>query len=115
MTTLVAVYNSKRCIGRCDAKCYAWLDQPRRHKVRCTCICGGRNHGAGETLAISNVRAGIGLAHADLALFADKHRLRCEEIVAIDRLIVPDAEHARELAYLKLHQLELPFEAQHAG
>lgn len=35
---------------RCDAKCY------NGKHARCTCICGGRNHGAGLQKAIDNVR-----------------------------------------------------------
>jgi hypothetical protein len=42
MTTLIAVYNSDGCAGRCDSRCYdAEWDE-------CDCICGGRNHGAGK-------------------------------------------------------------------
>lgn len=41
MTTLIAVYNSDGCVGRCDAKCYL-ASEPD-----CECICGGVNHGAG--------------------------------------------------------------------
>lgn len=35
---------------RCDAKCY------NGHDHRCTCICGGKNHGAGLQKALDNVR-----------------------------------------------------------
>lgn len=50
MTTLIAVYTSDGCEGRCDAKCYdAEWDE-------CTCICGGRNHGAGKQQALDNTR-----------------------------------------------------------
>jgi len=48
MTTLIAVYNGERCIGRCDAKC---------HNAKgpvCTCICGGKNHGVGLAQAMVN-------------------------------------------------------------
>jgi hypothetical protein len=50
MTTLIAVYNSEGCVGRCDAKCYdaEWDD--------CDCTCGGRNHGAGLEQATDNIR-----------------------------------------------------------
>ena len=50
MTTLIAVYDSEGCVGRCDAKCYEadWDD--------CDCICQGRNHGAGKQQAIDNTR-----------------------------------------------------------
>lgn len=50
MTTLIAVYNSDGCVGRCDAKCY------NAEHPNCTCICGGRNHGAGLKQAVENTR-----------------------------------------------------------
>ena len=50
MTTLIAVYNSSGCIGRCDAKCYD------AQSADCDCICGGANHGAGQEAAIDNTR-----------------------------------------------------------
>ena len=48
MTTLIAVYNSEGCVGRCDARCY------NATGPNCTCICGGANHGAGYDKAVSN-------------------------------------------------------------
>jgi hypothetical protein len=48
--TLIAVYNSEGCVGRCDAKCYQATDPV------CDCICGGINHGAGLTKATGNTR-----------------------------------------------------------
>lgn len=48
MTTLIAHYNSEGCTGRCDAKCYNATD------VKCDCICGGINHGAGKAKALDN-------------------------------------------------------------
>ena len=50
MATLIAVYNSDGCIGRCDAKC------TEATTPECTCICGGMNHGAGRDKAIANTR-----------------------------------------------------------
>jgi len=51
MTTLIAAYKSDgRCIGRCDANCY------NAHDTRCTCICGGANHGIGFHNALQNTR-----------------------------------------------------------
>lgn len=50
MSTLIAVYNSDGCVGRCDAKCYNATD------AKCDCICGGRNHGAGKQQAMDNTR-----------------------------------------------------------
>lgn len=49
MATLMAVYNSEGCVGRCDARCYNAIHP------NCTCICGGRNHGKGEAFAVLNV------------------------------------------------------------
>lgn len=48
MTTLIAVYTSSGCVGRCDAKCY------EATTPHCECICGGINHGAGRNQAITN-------------------------------------------------------------
>ncbi|MFZ5882473.1 MAG: hypothetical protein ACOYYI_01685 [Chloroflexota bacterium] len=50
MTTLIAVYGSDGCEGRCDARCY------EAHEPHCDCICGGRNHGAGLQRAMQNTR-----------------------------------------------------------
>ena len=50
MATLIAVYNSEGCVGRCDAKCYD------AHEPECDCICGGMNHGAGQQKATDNTR-----------------------------------------------------------
>jgi hypothetical protein len=51
LTTLIAVYNSDGCVGRCDAKCYEAADPD------CDCICGGRNHGVGRARAVENTAA----------------------------------------------------------
>lgn len=50
MTTLIAVYNSEGCVGRCDAKCY------NAEHEHCDCICGGTNHGAGVKKAMENTQ-----------------------------------------------------------
>jgi hypothetical protein len=46
--TLIAVYNSEGCVGRCDARCYGATTP------ECDCICGGMNHGAGKNKAMAN-------------------------------------------------------------
>lgn len=51
MTTLISVYNSEGCVGRCDAHCYN-----AKPGTKCECICGGANHAAGEQQATDNVR-----------------------------------------------------------
>jgi hypothetical protein len=48
--TLMAVYTSDGCEGRCDAKCY------NAKEPHCDCICGGMNHGAGLAQATENTR-----------------------------------------------------------
>lgn len=53
--TLIAVYKSSGdkgavCVGRCDARCY------EASEPQCECICGGRNHGAGQQRAMDNTR-----------------------------------------------------------
>jgi hypothetical protein len=48
--TLIAVYTSQGCIGRCDAKCY------EAQEPECDCICGGMNHGEGWQQARDNTR-----------------------------------------------------------
>jgi hypothetical protein len=49
--TLISVYNSDGCVGRCDARCYGAKHQG------CDCVCGGRNHGRGERAAIEQTAA----------------------------------------------------------
>jgi hypothetical protein len=51
MTTLIAVYTSSGCVGRCDAKCYS-----AEGGTPCDCICQGKNHGAGRQQALDNTR-----------------------------------------------------------
>jgi hypothetical protein len=51
MTTLIAVFDSDGCRGRCDARCY-----DATHPG-CDCICGGKNHGAGLAQAEANTQA----------------------------------------------------------
>jgi hypothetical protein len=48
--TLIAVYNSEGCVGRCDAKCY------EASHPECDCVCGGMNHGAGKDKALTNTK-----------------------------------------------------------
>jgi len=40
--TLVSVYNSGGCVGRCDAKCHD------AKAAKCACVCGGACHGKGS-------------------------------------------------------------------
>ena len=47
---LIEVRNSEGIVGRCDAKCY------NTEGPDCDCICGGKNHGAGQQQAMDNTR-----------------------------------------------------------
>lgn len=55
MTTLIAVFNSEGCVGRCDAKCYDAT------QMECDCACGGRNHGQGLRQAQENTAEMAGM------------------------------------------------------
>ncbi|MFI6289984.1 hypothetical protein ACIBEJ_00275 [Nonomuraea sp. NPDC050790] len=50
MTILLAVYAGPICVGRCDHRCYD------ADESRCSCVCGGVNHGQGLAVAIDNTR-----------------------------------------------------------
>lgn len=50
MATLISQYNSDGTRRRCDARCY----NAKHHK--CTCICGGANHGVGLQKAMENTK-----------------------------------------------------------
>jgi hypothetical protein len=64
MTTVIAVYNSDGCVGRCDANCH------NARLTACDCICGGRNHGCGRQQAIENNQQAVGLTAEDVERFA---------------------------------------------
>lgn len=50
MTSLIIASNSDGVYGRCDANCYDAKNS------KCTCICGGMNHGGGKQQAMVNTR-----------------------------------------------------------
>lgn len=47
MTTVIAVYNSEGCVGRCDAKCH------NATSPECEWIRGGRLHRVGAPNAVA--------------------------------------------------------------
>jgi len=62
--TLLAVYDSDSCVGRCDASCYEATGP-------CDgCVCGGVNHGAGRAQALANTRR-YAYAWLDRAIMAN--------------------------------------------
>ena len=73
MSTLIAVYNSEGCVGRCDGRCYDATEP------ECDCICGGRNHGVGLGQALANTED---LVHTAAAL---RPRMR---LLGGDRLVI---------------------------
>jgi hypothetical protein len=74
MSTLIAVYTSEGCIGRCDARCHD------AHEPDCDCICAGRNHGAGREQAIINTQQH---AEAWLTRIANRRGLDRDRVVAL--------------------------------
>lgn len=101
MTTVIAVYSARGCVGRCDANCH------EARVKKCTCICGGRNHGMGLDGAQANTLRLIGLNAADLKRFADAHGRNPKDLTVIDRLKTPNARHARIQAREKILQPDL--------
>jgi hypothetical protein len=103
MTTLIAVYNSDGCVGRCDARCY------EAKSAKCHCICGGRNHSAGKLRAMENVAEGVGMSNDELVAFLTKREDTGEPgtYVAIDRTKETDAKRAREKAYMAINQMDM--------
>lgn len=63
MTTLIAVYSSDGCEGRCNAKCY------EATTPGCDCVCGGKNHGKGRQQAVENTRQ---MAERMIAEYAER-------------------------------------------
>jgi hypothetical protein len=104
MTTLIAVYKTFGCVGRCDSRCYEAKSDPKT----CDCICGGKNHGAGATGAKANARILIGLNDDDLKRFAETHHYDPADLMVVDRLAVPNQRVALRYARRKLIEPELP-------
>jgi len=81
VTTLIAVYDSSGCVGRCDARCYEAAEPD------CACICGGHNHGPGFSRAVDNTRE---LAHRWVerarAAGIDVHHTHHHELTAMQPL-----------------------------
>ncbi len=71
MATLIAVYDSDGCRGRCDARCY------NAKRPKCTCICRGMNHGKGLAAAQENTRR-----HAD-ELYDHLHPPNAHDVEAV--------------------------------
>lgn len=99
MTTVLAVYNSDGCVGRCDANCHD------AKSPACDCICGGKNHGQGLQKAIENNHERFGLTPEDLARFAEAHGHNPDELKVVDRLTT-NARQARKLTHRELRRRE---------
>lgn len=72
MTTLIAVYDSRGCVGRCDARCYDAKEPD------CDCICGGANHGRGLAAALRNTTSHV---EQDPGLEDRIHRMGGDRVV----------------------------------
>ncbi len=99
MTTLIAVYNSEGCVGRCDAKCYE-AEHPE-----CECICGGLNHGTGLVRAQDNtmrwlIEESEAAGNPDLTTFLRRElgRFRARYGLDGDVQVVINEEAVRQLA-----------------
>ena len=98
MATLIAVYNSDGCVGRCDAKCYDATCPD------CDCICGGRNHGAGLAVARDNTRE---LADDWVKAYAARQGLTDYEVLVGLGVAQPDLFESQEAARRGLTELAL--------
>jgi hypothetical protein len=75
VTTVIAVYNSDGCVGRCDAKCHYATSR------ECDCICGGRLHGSQHHAVEQNTRDLLGNDIVDaLQAFAKLHDVDAGEL-----------------------------------
>lgn len=91
MTTLIAVYDSEGCRGRCDARCY------NAEHPECTCICGGMNHGAGLQRAMQNTQD---LAEEWITRYSAEHDLQPAEVEVMGHRT--EAGNPRQLSMLPL-------------
>jgi len=102
MTTVLAVYDRRRCIALCDARCHNAMQPTQLKEYRtnaCMCICLGANHGLGLEHAYYNVRVRrVGLTPAALETFAQRRGLDASELLVIDRTRVKADYIARRLA-----------------
>ena len=101
MTTVLSVYNNSGCVGRCDATCH------EAKGPKCTCICGGKNHGAGYIKAVTNTADMIGLREEDLLGYATATKRDPAELTVINRLEYKSAKEARRRALYRLTEPEL--------
>lgn len=96
MATLIAVYDSDGCVGRCDARCYN-----AKHD-HCNCVCGGKNHQKGFAQAVENVRE---LAEKELDACIDAYLAQRPDLAgaageihaklgkAVEQLSLPEGVH----------------------
>ena len=101
MTTVLAVYDRRRCIALCDARCHNAMQPTQLKEYRtnaCMCICLGANHGLGFAHALHNVTMRrVGLTQEALETFARRRGLDASELVVIDRTQVKADYIARRL------------------
>jgi hypothetical protein len=64
----------------------------------------------GKVRAMENTTKQVGLELADLTRFAEHRGFKCEDLVSVDRILIPKARHARLVAHHRITQPPLPFE-----
>jgi len=82
VATVLAVYNSEGCVGRCDAHCH------EAQHAECECICGGMNHGAGTQQAIQNTTE---MVEEWVQEYGKKNNLELDLVEAMGLLSTPEA------------------------
>jgi hypothetical protein len=80
VTTVLAVYSSDGCVGRCDARCHDAIPGSD-----CDCICRGANHGRGTARAVENTRADLQRLTAPerIAAFERRHGVGAVRVEAM--------------------------------
>jgi len=51
MTVLLKVWQGKKLLGQCDAKCY------NSKSETCRCVCHGNHHGKGHNKSVNLIRS----------------------------------------------------------
>lgn len=89
MATLIQQVSSGGSRRRCDARCY------NAQHSKCTCICGGMNHGKGLQKALENTKQ-----VAEKLLEMHEHELQGQGEQIIAREILAEIEAHRKVAQL---------------
>lgn len=89
MPTMISIRDSNGKLRRCGVRCYG-AKQPRD---KCKCVCGSRNHGVGESMAIVNTKDAEGVVK-----IVDEKPPKRERLGQLT-LPMADVEEVRERGY----------------